>query len=121
MQEAQLVGLIPDSLPAVNEWEWVWHWDAFEQLDPLKETKATELKLKLKLTTLSEACAAQGLDWREVLDQTAVEDAYKLELEAKRLALVRDLEAKYGVTLAAPPPAASPPEPDADEEAPADA
>jgi len=122
VQEAQLVGLIPDGLPAVNEWEWVWHWDAFEQLDPLKEAKAVELQLRLKLITLSEACAAKGLDWREVLDQTAVEDAYMLELEAKRLALVKELEAKYGVTFAAPaPPAAEPAAPDPNDEALADA
>lgn len=80
VQEAQLVGLIPDGLPAVNEWQWDWHWDAFPQLDPLKETQATQLKLQLNLTTLAESCAAQGLDWREVLKQRAAERAYMREL-----------------------------------------
>lgn len=80
VMEAQLVGLIPDPLPALNEWEWDWHWDAFEQLDPLAETQATQLKLSLNLTTLAESCAAQGLDWREVLKQRAAELAFMKEL-----------------------------------------
>ncbi len=87
-QEARLIGLIPDDLPALNDWEWQWHWDAFDELDPLKATKATQLQLSLNLTTLAEACAARGLDWREVLRQRAEERAY-----------IRDLEAEFGVKL----------------------
>lgn len=78
--EAQLVGLIPDGLPAVNEWTWDWHWDAFPQLDPLKEVNAAEKRLALHLTTLSEECAAEGKDWREVLKQRAAEREYMREL-----------------------------------------
>lgn len=115
--EARLVGLIPDSLPAFNEWAggWEWYYDGFEQLDPLKETQAVELKLKLHLTTLSEACAERGRNWREVLEQRAVE-----------LAFVAELEERYRVKLAAAEPAmpTAPNQPSAepdDDEVPADA
>ena len=76
VMEAQLLGLIPDSLPPVNEWVWDWHWDGFASLDPVKETDAVEKRLGLNLTTLAEECAAEGKNWREVIDQRAVELAY---------------------------------------------
>jgi len=78
--EAQLLGLIPDSLPAINEWIWEWQWDGFASIDPLKDTSAIELRLQLNLTTLAEECAAEGKDWREVLKQRAAEKAFMKEL-----------------------------------------
>ena len=73
--EARLVGLIPDALPAVNEWSWEWGWDAFGQLNPLQEAQASQLRLALYQTTLAEECAANGTDWRQVLQQRAKERA----------------------------------------------
>jgi len=74
--EALLIGLIPDVLPAVNEWDWDWHWDGFASIDPLKDSSAIELRLRLSLTTLSEECAAEGKNWRQVIDQRAIELKY---------------------------------------------
>lgn len=74
--EMRLLGLIPDTLPAVNEWVWDWHWDGFSPLSPIDEATAIEMRLALHLTTLSEECAAEGKDWREVIDQRAVEHEY---------------------------------------------
>lgn len=109
-EEAALVGQIPDTLPPLDAWEWTWFYDAFEQLDPLKETQATELKLRLNLTTLSEACAERGMNWRDVLQQRALE-----------LAHMRELERQYGVTFGTETPTAPPPAPDPNEGGPTDA
>jgi lambda family phage portal protein len=76
--EANALGLIPDDLPSINEWNWDWQWDGFPSIDALKDAKATELKLQLNLTTLSEECAADGKNWRDVIDQRALEREYML-------------------------------------------
>jgi len=96
--EAALVGLIPDGLPAVNEWAWDWQWDAFPQLDPVKETDAAEKRLALNLSTLAEESAARGTNWRDNLKQ-----------RAKELAAWRDELAKFGLTVTVAPPAATSP------------
>lgn len=44
-------------------------------IDPVKEAKASELRLNIGLSTLEEECAAQGLDWEEVLEQRAREQS----------------------------------------------
>lgn len=76
VREAESLGLIPDNLPPVNEWVWDWHWDGFASLDPVKEAASTEMRLRLNLTTLAEECAAEGKNWREVIDQRAAEREY---------------------------------------------
>lgn len=81
--EARLIGLIPDSLPAVNEWQWDWQWDGFASIDPLKDTQASQLRLALGLTTQSEEQAAEGKSWRDTKRQQFVERQYELELEAE--------------------------------------
>lgn len=78
LREADLVGLIPDGLPPINEWVWDWQWDGFQQLDPVKETNAIESRLRLGLTTLSEECAAGGTNWRDNVDQRVEEVAYQM-------------------------------------------
>jgi capsid protein len=75
-REAANLGLIPDDLPAFNELVFDWHWDGFDSLNPIDDYTATQLALTLNLTTLSEACANRGLNWREVIDQRAVERSY---------------------------------------------
>lgn len=74
--ELFLVGLVPDTLPPVNEWEWDWHWDAFGSLNPIDDANTSEKRLTLGLTTLAEECAADGKDWREVLRQRAAEQEF---------------------------------------------
>jgi lambda family phage portal protein len=81
--EAQLIGLIPDSLPAVNEWQWEWQWDGFASIDPLKDTQASQLRLAIGLTTQSEEQAAEGKNWRDSLRQRFVERKEEMDLEAE--------------------------------------
>lgn len=76
LEEAALVGIVPAELPPVDQWVWDWHWDGFASIDPNKDAQAVELRLRLNLTTLSEECAAEGKNWRDVVDQRAVERAY---------------------------------------------
>lgn len=108
-QEARTVGLIPDNLPAVNEWGWDWGYDGFAQIDPAKDTAAAEKRLALNVSTLADECAENGRNWRDVLHQRAKEQAY-----AKKLGLLPPPPPPPGTT------ATTAPEPD-DEEEPANA
>lgn len=74
--EASLRGLIPDELPAVNEWAWDWHWDGFPSINPEKDEQARLQRLANNVTTLAEECAAEGKNWRDVIDQRAIEREY---------------------------------------------
>lgn len=76
LAELQLVGLVDESLQPFTEWEWDWHWDGFTSIDPAKDAQASDTRLRLGLTTLSEECAAEGKNWRDVIDQQAFEKAY---------------------------------------------
>ena len=51
-------------------------------VDPVKEIDAAERRIKAKISTRENECAEQGNDWRETLEQLAVEEA-----EIKRLGL----------------------------------
>ncbi len=79
VQEALLVGLIPDSLAAtVNEWTWQFHWDGYPSINEIDDANAAQKRLALNISTLAEECSARGLNWREVIDQRAVERDYAL-------------------------------------------
>lgn len=75
-QEARLVGLIPDALPALNEWTWTWGWDAPSSISPIDDASTSEKELALGVTTFQDECAARGRDWRQVIDQQAEVIAY---------------------------------------------
>jgi lambda family phage portal protein len=49
-------------------------------VDPLKEAAAADVRLNSRVSTLEKECAEQGEDWRDVLDQVAVENEYKRRL-----------------------------------------
>ena len=51
-----------------------WFWDGMEHVDPAKEAKAQETRLRNNTTTLSAEYAKQGLDWEEALRQRAREN-----------------------------------------------
>jgi len=51
-------------------------------IDPLKEAQAARERMEAGISTLEDECAEQGKDWREVLEQQAVEKD-----ERKRLGL----------------------------------
>lgn len=48
-------------------------------VDPEKEAKAANMRLKTGLSTLEDECAQQGKDWREVIDQRKKEEDYMRE------------------------------------------
>jgi len=57
-----------------------WFWDGMEHVDPAKEAKAQETRLKNHTTTLAHEYARQGKDWETELRQRAREAALMREL-----------------------------------------
>jgi len=52
-----------------------WFWDGMEHVDPAKEARAQETRLKNNTTTLAHEYARQGKDWETELRQRAKEKA----------------------------------------------
>ncbi len=52
-------------------------------IDPVKEAQASKIRMEIGLSTLEDECATQGLDWEEVLEQRAREQAKMSELGLK--------------------------------------
>lgn len=96
VNEATLVGLLPEGLPPFSEWEWAWQWDGKEHVDPAKEANAAETRLRSHTTTLAAEYAKQGKQWDVELRQRAAEVALM-----KQLGIFVDLtpETNYGGTL----------------------
>ena len=57
-----------------------WFWDGTEHVDPAKEARAQETRLRNNTTTLAIEYAKQGLDWEAELRQRAKEAALMREL-----------------------------------------
>lgn len=57
-----------------------WFWDGFEHVDPAKEARAQQLRLKNHTTTLAHEYARQGKDWEMELRQRAKELSLMQEL-----------------------------------------
>ncbi len=57
-----------------------WFWDGMEHVDPSKEAKAQETRLKSNTTTLAHEYARQGKDWEVELRQIAREKTLMREL-----------------------------------------
>lgn len=51
-----------------TDWRHVWQWDGFGHVDPTKEARGQELRLKNETTNTAIECAKEGLDWEEVQD-----------------------------------------------------
>lgn len=110
--EASLRGLVPDDLPAINEWSWDWHWDGFPSINPEKDEAAREQRLANHVTTLAEECAGEGKNWRDVIDQRAIEREYM-----RSKGIDPDAGTKPAAPAAPPMPQREPVEDDADEDA----
>lgn len=84
-EEAVGRGLIPDCTPDdyyANQVAWTrckWIFAGRGWVDPLKEARAAEFRLKSKITTLADEAGEQGHDWREQIEQDAREQAYQRE------------------------------------------
>lgn len=48
-------------------------------VDPVKEAQAAAMRIEAGISTLQQECAEQGLDYEEVLDQLAIEQAMRRE------------------------------------------
>jgi lambda family phage portal protein len=57
-----------------------WFWDGMEHVDPAKEARAQETRLKNHTTTLAHEYARQGKDWEQELRQRAREKKLMVEL-----------------------------------------
>jgi lambda family phage portal protein len=89
LEEAMFIdGFIPDGLPPFDQWNWSWAWDEFGHIDPKKEAEAEHIRLSSHATTLARLYAARGMDWREELEQRAVE----IEFMKKRGLTMADLQ-----------------------------
>ena len=80
VNEASLVGMIPDGLPPFSEWNWAWVWDGKDHVDPGKEANAAETRLRTLTTSLASEYARQGKRWDVELRQIAAERALMTEL-----------------------------------------
>ena len=80
VNEASLVGIIPEGLPPFSEWNWAWVWDGKEHVDPGKEANAAETRLRTLTTSLASEYARQGKRWDVELRQIAAERALMAEL-----------------------------------------
>ncbi|WP_083213579.1 MULTISPECIES: phage portal protein [unclassified Ensifer] len=56
-------------------------WDGEGWLDPAREAQAAQLRIALGISTYEIECAAQGLDWREVMEQRSVEQRFMKALD----------------------------------------
>lgn len=73
-----------------------WMGPAQGWVDPVKEAQAAGIRIDGGLSTLQSECAAQGDDWRDVMDQQARELAYRRKLG------LPEPERKKGLSVKAP-------------------
>ncbi len=83
LEEAVNKGLIEAKDFYANKTAWTrckWIGPGRGWIDPVKEAKASILRMDNNISTLEDECAIQGLDWEDVLEQRARERAKALEL-----------------------------------------
>lgn len=73
VDEAALLGIVPDSMGPMTHWNWSWVWDGREHVDPSKEAEAARTRLETLTTSLSHEYAKQGKNWETELRQIAHE------------------------------------------------
>lgn len=73
LDEATLVGLIPDGLPPFMQWPHQWFWDGAGHIDEQKEAAAQGIRLTNRTTTYAEEYARKGQDWEEEFEQLGEE------------------------------------------------
>lgn len=76
--EATLSGNLKQ--PPATGWRAVWIWEPIPQIDPQKEAKAQELRIKNGITTQSREAALVGEDWEDLQAQQQRENENAQEL-----------------------------------------
>lgn len=85
-EEAVNRGMIPDCTPDdyyANQVAWTrckWIFAGRGWVDPFKEARAADQRMKSGITTLADEAGEQGRDWREQMDQMAREQGYAREV-----------------------------------------
>jgi lambda family phage portal protein len=73
-----------------------WFWDGHEHVDPAKEAKAQQVRLKSGTTTLARELAKDGEDWEVGMEQGAKEEERKIEISLRlakhRKALMEEMD-----------------------------
>ena len=86
-REYSIVYGLPRAVPQA-----IYYWDGFEHVDPVKEARAQETRLRSLTTTLAAEYAKQGKDWEEELTQIAREREKMRELGLEFGDITPDLE-----------------------------
>jgi lambda family phage portal protein len=106
LNEAVLIdGLVPQQFRTLDRVPITWIWPGFEHVDPLKEAQAQETRLRNNTTTLAAEYSKGGRDWET-----------ELELRARELQKIAELEQRYSVKLSGSTAPAAAPEPEPDTE-----
>jgi lambda family phage portal protein len=72
-EEAVLSGAIPVWEGGLNPPPHEWHWPGFESIDPLNDANADAAQLAGGQQTWQEFWARRGKDWKDVMNQQAIE------------------------------------------------
>lgn len=78
-EAARISGFLPQSFRSTAPVPHTWHFDGLDHVDPEKEAKAQELRLRLGLTTYAAEAAAENRDWRDLMRQRALEQRFAKE------------------------------------------
>ncbi len=85
-QEARAAGILQGK-PDDSRFRFVW--PALPHVDPVKEATAAGIRIKNRISTLRDECAAENRDWEEQMEQSAKEQE-----KAEELGLLNSTEAK---------------------------
>lgn len=105
-EEVEVRGLLPSGLTAADL-PHGWFWDAVQHVDPVKDGTGDALALVNNTDTLANICAAQGLDWEEVLEQRSIEQSRMRELGLTEMAVTSPKQAPQDLAqedMPQPPP-----------------
>jgi lambda family phage portal protein len=91
--EAMVYGLVREA----GDYKAIIRWPSYGLLDPEKESRANKTKLLNKTTSPQQICAEEGSDYDEVQAELEEHELSQIELQAKRLAKIKEVEKKYDI------------------------
>lgn len=75
-----------------------WFWDGFEHVDPMKEAKAEDTKLKNGSTNQAIVQAKSGRDWQDVQRQNELEETERMEATLRLAARRKEYMEELGLS-----------------------